>query len=80
MMKLTVSIEGDKYNYSYEVGTSKQTGTSPMSGDNFIAFSDLLKMLIMHNRYDDEKRMDEFVADAKFKIFLEKEKAKDKKT
>lgn len=79
MMKLTVRIEEEKFHYSYEVGTSKQTGESPMSGDDFLAFSELLKILVRHNRYETEKHIDEVILNTKVKELMEEEFRNDEK-
>ena len=43
-MKLSMKIEGEKFEYDYEVGTSSGHGDMPFGADHLSLFSDILKM------------------------------------
>lgn len=42
-MKLEVEIKDETFHYTYTIGGSKHTASMPLTRDNFVAFSELLK-------------------------------------
>lgn len=45
MIKLTIELKDDKFIFDYEVGGSKHHCDANLSVDNFVVFSDFLKIV-----------------------------------
>lgn len=60
-MKLTVTIEGEKFTYSYEVGGDTGGGERSLSVDSLRAFTHILDLCQKHWRYEQDKKLEELV-------------------
>jgi len=61
-MKLSVEITQEKFEYSYEVGGSKQTSSRHLCADSYVAFTRLLEVCSRHYDYQSKKSQEELVA------------------
>lgn len=68
-MKLTVEIKDNEFIYSYEIGTNKHQGSTPLSFENLVLFSDLVRVCGKANKYTEEQWEKEMLG----KMYLEKQ-------
>lgn len=67
-MKLTVEISETRFDYEYEIGTSKEHGTRAVSLNTYISFCDLLRLC--QKAFDSDHK--EFMREATAKAYMEK--------
>lgn len=48
-MKLSVEIQGDVFKYEYEIGSSKESGSMPLSTDGLGAFYQAVSLCAGHH-------------------------------
>ena len=61
-MKLSVEVDNEMFGYSYEIGSSKESGSMPMSADGLCIFVDILKLCAKNHIYKFERFKEEVVA------------------
>jgi len=61
-MKLSVEISQEEFEYSFEVGGSKQTSSRRLCADSYVAFTKLLEVCSRHWDYKSKKSQEEMVA------------------
>ena len=68
MIKLTIEIVNEEFKYSYEVAKSTQSGTHPLTPENFVIFTNMMSMC--RNSYINQH--EEWMEEIKAKAYLEK--------
>lgn len=61
-MKITIEINAGKFEYGYEIGSSTQNGTMPLSADGLCCFTDILRMCVRDSSRGVDKFKEEVVA------------------
>lgn len=44
IIKFSAEIKNNEFEYSYEIGSSTQTASMPLTGDMFVCFANLLRL------------------------------------
>ena len=79
MISLTVSVDEKNIVYSYEVGSSKETGIMPLSSEGFLVFSDLLEKLFRYRSGECKKGVEDLILEMRVKEKLSSEVSGKKK-
>jgi len=68
-MKLTVELDNETFGYSYEIGSSRQSGSTPLSADDLCCFVDMLRLCLR----DSNRKINTFKEEVVAMAMLEKD-------
>jgi hypothetical protein len=64
MIKLTVEITDDKFNYSYQIGEDTFNSSRHLCAESFVRFCDLLKICSANFEFQDRQNDKKILAQA----------------